>query len=404
MEVIRETLETPVSGDYDVLVAGGGVAGIAAALAAARNGKKVCLLEKQFMLGGLATAGLITIYLPICDGMGTQVSYGLAEELLHASIKYGYEARYPQAWMKEAVTKEDQEARKKHRYEVQFNAQLFAITAEELLLKEGVTILYGTSACAVTKENQKITAVIIENKSGRSALKVKSVVDATGDADICLFAGEETACYRTGNSLAAWYYYADEKGYYLRPVGYAELPDELKTEEQKKQKSTVFGGLDAEEISDMMALSHKRLLQDVLQQRKDNPQVMPVTMATIPQLRMTRRIVGEYTMELSDDRAHFSDSIGMVSNWRKRGPVYEVPFRCLHGSQVKNLITAGRIISADDPMWDITRVIPVCALTGEAAGTAAAMSEDFTAINIEQLQMQLKKQGVRLFCHELDEK
>ena len=86
---IRENIETAVTASYDVAVCGGGIGGIAAALAAAREGKKVVLLEKQFLLGGLATAGLITIYLPLCDGRGRQVSFGLAEELLRLSITYG---------------------------------------------------------------------------------------------------------------------------------------------------------------------------------------------------------------------------------------------------------------------------------------------------------------------------
>ena len=67
---------------YDVAVCGGGFAGISAALAAAREGKKVILFEKQYMLGGLGTAGLVTIYLPLCDGFGRQVTFGIAEELL----------------------------------------------------------------------------------------------------------------------------------------------------------------------------------------------------------------------------------------------------------------------------------------------------------------------------------
>ena len=74
-----------VAHDCDVLVAGGGVAGIAAALAAARNGARVTLVEKQCLLGGLGTLGLVTIYLPLCDGMGRQVSFGIAEEL-HAKL------------------------------------------------------------------------------------------------------------------------------------------------------------------------------------------------------------------------------------------------------------------------------------------------------------------------------
>ena len=79
--------QLPVSGRYDVIVVGGGIAGIAAALAAARTGAKTLLLEKMYLLGGLATSGLVTVYLPLCDGKGTQVSCGLAEELLRLSVK-----------------------------------------------------------------------------------------------------------------------------------------------------------------------------------------------------------------------------------------------------------------------------------------------------------------------------
>ena len=82
-EYIREPQrQIPVSGNYDVAVVGGGVAGIAAALSSARAGAKTVLLERQFALGGLATLGLVTIYLPLCDGCGHQVSFGIAEELL----------------------------------------------------------------------------------------------------------------------------------------------------------------------------------------------------------------------------------------------------------------------------------------------------------------------------------
>ena len=85
--------------NYDVAICGGGIAGISAALAAAREGKKVILFEKQFMLGGLGTAGLVTIYLPLCDGFGHQVSFAIAEELLKLSITYGAEDRYPENWL-----------------------------------------------------------------------------------------------------------------------------------------------------------------------------------------------------------------------------------------------------------------------------------------------------------------
>ena len=399
MNTITEVLKTPITQQCDVLVAGGGVAGIAAALAAARQGAKVCLIEKQFMLGGLGTAGLITIYLPLCDGEGTQVSFGIAEELLRLSICHGYEKDYPAAWMDGG----SEEEKKKRRFQVRYNPQLFAIAAEQLLLQEGVKILYGTSICSVSKEEDKITSVIIENKSGRSAIAVKSVVDATGDADVCMYAGEDTALYKSQNVLVSWYYYTGQKGYDLNMLGYIEAPDELKSEKDKEISlgRRHFQGVDGEEISEMMCLSHEALLKDVLKRREKDDTFFPVTMATIPQLRMTRRVQGLYTMTLQDDRAEFEDSVGMVGNWRKRGPVYEVPFRCLHGNKVKNLITAGRCISANDPMWEIMRVIPVCAVTGEAAGVAAAMANDFTSIDIAELQKRLKEQGVKLFYEEL---
>jgi hypothetical protein len=91
----------------------------------------------------------------------------------------------------------------------------------------------------------------------------------------------------------------------------------------------------------------------------------------------------------------------MISNWRKRGPVYEVPFRTLYCNEIKNLLVAGRCVSTDQPLWDIMRVIPCCAFTGEAAGTAAALCDDFTALDVKKLQTALRKNGVVLHEKEL---
>ena len=123
---------------------------------------------------------------------------------------------------------------------------------------------------------------------------------------------------------------------------------------------------------------------------------MPTTIATVPQFRMTRRIAGEYTMTLADEHKDCEDSVGLFSNWRRPGPVYALPFSSLYSKKVKNLITAGRCISCDDGMWEIARVIPVCAVSGEAAGIAAAMTDDFTTIDIKKLQGKLTQNGVVL--------
>lgn len=399
--VLTEINQTKITKTCDVLVAGGGFGGISAALAAARQGKKVILLEKQYMLGGLGTAGLVTIYLPLCDGMGKQVSFGIAEELFRLSISMGAQADYPANWL----DSQDQSKRtdKDPRFQVQYNPQLFAILAEQLLIKEGVEILYGTYAVGVNKNGDKIDAVIIENKSGRQAICVKTVVDATGDADICQFSQVPTEIFSQGNVLAAWYYSFGSKGYNLNTLGFSDIPDEEKDADYKENTLVKerFTGLDGEELSRMMILSHASTLNDIKKKRADDEGLMPTTIATIPQIRMTRRIVGEYTLESKEMHKYFDDSVGLVSDWRKRGPIYEVPFTTLYSKQVKNLICAGRCTSVTDGMWDIMRVIPCCAVTGQAAGTAAAMSEDFTTLNIKELQNRLVKDGVILHENEL---
>jgi len=389
MDFINEKIEqTKVSDQCDVFVAGGGVAGVAAALSAAREGAKVILAEKCCMLGGLATAGLITIYLPICDGCGRQVSFGMAEELLKLSVKHGAEVDIPDVWKEEHTIEERKEAR----YRTRFNAQMFALLAEKILLENGVKILYDTRFCNAVGD-EKIEYVVIENKSGRSAIAVKSVVDASGDGDICQFSDAETEIFGH-NILAAWHYFYDGKKLDLKSMGAADNVGENEHTERLVDRD--FTGVDGEEVSEFLLISHKQILDYVVEQKKENSNYVPATIATIPQLRMTRRIVGEYTLTLADEHKDFADSVGLFSNWRKSGPVYALPFSALYSKKVKNLITAGRCISCDDGMWEIARVIPVCAVSGEAAGLAASMSDDFAEIDIKVLQEKLKSRGVVL--------
>ena len=398
--IIREQLDTQVTACCDVLVCGGGFGGISAALAAARQGKKVILLEKQYILGGLGTAGIVTIYLPLCDGCGRQVSFGIAEELFRLSISMGAEDRYPDNWLDSDDPSRRTE--KDKRFEVQYNPQIFAILVEQLLVRSGVEILYGTYAVGVSKADDRIEAVIVENKSGRQAITVGSVVDATGDCDIAWFADAPTDTFKQGNILAAWYYSLGKRGYQLNIVGSADVPEDQKTDANRVQMlaDRRFTGLDGREISEMMLMSHASTMNHVLRKRVDDPSAVPVTMTTMPQLRMTRKIVGEYTLHDTEMHQYFEDSIGMVSDWRKRGPVYEVPFGTLYSRKIRNLITAGRCTSVTDSMWDIMRVIPCCAVTGEAAGIAAAMTNDFSSLNVGELQRVLQANGVVL--HEKD--
>ena len=395
----------------DVLVAGGGIAGIAAAMAAARGGKKVILLEREYALGGMATLGLVTIYLPLCDGEGKQLCYGIVEELLKLSIEHGAEANYPEAWLNGGSLEE----RIKNRYITQFNPHMFALRVEALLCGLGVTVMYGSLACAVKKENDTITHIVIENKSGRSAIAVESVIDCTGDADICHMAGAETALHANGNGLASWYYYFTGGKVSLKMFGLADVaqgapPEKSKSDgksgtykatmTQSLDKNVRFSGVDGEELSRAVISAHGKMYEDILKQRENDETYVPVTMSTIPLVRMSRRLVGAYTMDESETGKRMEDSIGLTGDWRKRGPAFEIPFGTLYGKDVRNLLAAGRDISVTDAMWDITRVIPPCAVTGEAAGTAAAIGGDFAKTDIKELQNKLSANGVKLHIDE----
>lgn len=390
--MIQKEKQIPVKYQCDVLVAGGGIAGISAALAAARQGADVLLTEQEWMLGGLATAGVVTIFLPLCDGMGNQQIYGIGEELLRLSIKYGYEARYPKAWLENGTPEE----KKGPRFEVQFNPQLFAVAAEQLLLENGVRILYGTKVLDVEMEENgegtdaqaRIHRAVLNNREGTCAAEPKVVIDCTGDAEVAYMAGEEMQIYDE-NFASLWCYFAQ---YGKEGSGYRLHAENFKEERR-------FDGTKAEDLSELMILVHKKLLSATMKEREkaDGAEVMPVTMPSIPPIRMTRCIKGAYVLDESEEGKRFTDSIGRTTDWRKRGPVFSVPYRCLY-ARTANLLTAGRNISVTKPMWDITRCIPTCCVSGEAAGVAAALAvktgKAVMDIDVKQLQGILQRNGI----------
>lgn len=389
--------EIPITAECDVFVGGGGIAGVSAALAAARQGAKVILAEKQCILGGLATSGLIVIYLPLCDGKGEQLSYGIAEELLRLSILHGAQNMYPSAWLEKC----GKEERKKQRFEVQFNPVYFAIELEKLLRQEKIRILYDTRICDVYAAENRISAVILENQDGRTAITLKAAVDATGNAFLFRKLGEKTRLHKDGNPLAGWYYSSTNEGLKLHMLGFADAVEGTERDTEKPLVSRRFWGDTAEEISEYLILSHQATLQDALKKASDHIIKEPAAMTHMPQYRMTRCLQGTAEMTEENDGVSQTDSIGMVGDWRKRGPRFEVPFGALYGTKVENLFAAGRCISANDGMWDVMRVIPACAVTGEAAGTAAALQPGQGMVPLETLQEALRQAGQKLFFSEI---
>ena len=388
--VTEPSREVPIVNAYDVIVVGGGIAGCAAALAAARAGANVALLEKTCSLGGLATLANVNIYLPLCDGLGNQVIKGLGEELLALSIRDGYN-NIPPCWQPGGEKAE----RSQHRYRVNFYPASLLLDLEELLLKEGVTIWYDTKLCDVYKEANRIKALLIENKSGRTALQAGVVIDSSGDADVCAQAGEETVSLNT-NTASSWFFHSGGP----RPVSICKSHVLFASDGGPPPNGERgYAGDNARDVTEHI-LDSREIIRNQLKKLAEtkNKSVRPILVPTIPAFRMTRRLKGAIELEETDDGKMFPDTIGMTGDWRKAGPVYNIPLRSLIGTRTDNLITAGRCISAASA-WDITRAIPTCVVTGQGAGVAAALFSHSTSarladINIAELQNALRKQDV----------
>lgn len=379
----------PVEAEYDVCVVGGGVAGVAAALAAAREGAKTCLIEKEYALGGLATLGLIVIYLPLCDGRGRQVISGISEELLLAGLKYG-PGNLPDCWKKGF----DPAGREKQRYRTNYEAAPMMIALEELLLDAGVTILYDSRFAGVHKEGNRIAGVIVENKSGCIGIAAKAVVDASGDADVCFAAGERTVSLPT-NRRTGWYFSNGEKGVRLHGLSDPLYP----LDAPPPENSRYYAGDKHEDVTQhaidgrIMIVEHIRKLREA-----DDPKAYPLLIPAYDGMRMTRRLDGAYVLDEKEVFTDFHDSIGLTGDWRKAGPVFAVPWRTIAGTVNSNIAAAGRCISVTTDMWDITRVIPTAAMTGQAAGTGAAMCAKtgvaMSELPIKRLQDTLRANGM----------
>ncbi|MBT3374755.1 MAG: FAD-dependent oxidoreductase [Lentisphaerae bacterium] len=389
--VFEPSHEIPVVGEAQVAVVGGGIAGVAAALAARRLGADVWLIERESLPGGLATLGNVVIYLPLCDGYGNQVSGGLCEELVRLSVRHNT-AAIPERWRTKGETAGDNSSR----FRVTFNPWDFALNMEEILVREGVHILYCTSFCDVLSNGDRVEHLIIENKGGRQAIRVGAVVDASGDADVCARAGAPTVALDT-NVRAGWFFVWDGKR--NRPIMLSKPFSSSGA--RMKNDSAAFTGIDGEAVTQQLLGTRQMQREKLRQLREKNARVEPINLNTVPDFRMTRRLRGVVTLREKDVGQWPEDTVGMFANWRTRGPVYPVPFRSLYTRDVANLITAGRCMSSEGTAWDQARAIPACAVTGEAAGVAAAMLTkggiaQFASLPVSQLQSALTRRGAIL--------
>ncbi len=397
METIWEQTAVPVWGTYDAIVLGGGLAGCAAALAARRNGCSTLVIEKMIVLGGLATAGNVAIYLPLCDGRGNKVTAGIAEELLNRSIVYGY-GSLPEEWRQGP-----RKAGTSRRYSTNFSPPEFALALDEMMVAEGIHLLLDTLFCSAVMEDGTCKAVIVENKSGRGAFTARCFIDATGDADLAARCNLETM--EQENWLSYWMYSTSledmvravaegsvERGIRLVALGANDRG------RGAPEGSSRHRGTDSHDITQFVLAGRAMALRRLKAREKGKQSLL--SLPTIPQLRTTRRLVGRYTLGANDVGRNFPDSIGCVGDWREPGPVYEVPLRCLQSTVARNVLFAGRCISSEGEAWEVTRVIPGVTMTGQAAGTAAALTirrrcavQD---LDVGELQGMLEEAGVIL--------
>lgn len=355
---------------YDVIVVGGGIAGISAAVSAARNGLSVLLTEKQVNLGGLATMGLISWYEPLCDGKGNKIVCGIAEELIKLSVSCSFDS------LEKRWGGTDKSFPRRERYSTRYSPTVFSLLLDEFVLQNGVKILFDTYATYPVMNGNMCDGVITENINGREFRRAKVVVDATGDASIMHRAGVPCVCgenYMTyiahGFDTEGIKEFNNSKNMWKFRDWWNSGSDMNGNGHPKGMK--MLSGVTAEEETSYIIAGKKSMLEKIRKKERYSYDIMSIP--TMPQFRTVRRIIGD-TDFCAEDGCKFSDSIGRTGDFRphKIGCVYEIPLSSQYNSTFKNLIAAGRIISAPQgDGWEVARVIPTCAMTGEAAGNAA---------------------------------
>lgn len=382
---------------YDIFVAGGGVAGVAAALQAARMGKKVLIAEKCVQLGGMATTGLVNLIVPMCNGRGTQIIKGMADEFLRLCIQYGYD-NMPAEWK----NGEPGQGNTNKRLVTHFSAPIFALVLRELMDDHGVDVLFDTVVTDVEAENGHIKAAILFNKSGYTRVNAEMFIDTTGDSDLLHYAGIPTVKRGSYHTYAGVTLTLDtcQKALDARDVSklYFDTPggNASSTGKNHPEGMPLWDGTDGDSISEYYRVNQLELLQKLkVQNRKERDIVI---LPAMHQLRTTRRIDGDYTLTEADVYRHHDTSVGAICDPSYRDHLYEVPFGILVRTGYDNILTAGRSASAAGWAWDVVRVIPPAILTGQAAGAAAAQAMDagcpVAALPIKPLQDTLAATGV----------
>lgn len=437
------TREIAVNDSYDVIVAGGGPAGCAAAAASARTGAKTLLIEASGCLGGMGTIGLVAAWCPFSDK--EKIIYrGIAQEVFENTKSYM--PHIPSEALDWIPI--DPEALKR--------------VYDDLVQGSGADVLFNTQVCAEELDGRRITHIVTSNKSGLTAYSAKIFVDGTGDADLVAFAGlpfelgsdashelqPASLCFSISN--------VDEYGYRTGPkmhMSYLDCPvyDIVKSEKYPMVTDghscncligpgiVAFNAGHLWDVDPTDPLCVSRAMMDgrklAYQFQQGLKEFFPSAFgasfltATAPAMgiRESRRVIGDYRITIEDYMARrtFEDEIGRNSyfidvhntkeerkdiisgelkenaNARPYGPgeSHGIPYRSLLPKGLDNVITVGKNISCDREVQGSVRVMPPCLVTGQAGGTAAAMAamaalETGTrGVDVDALRAKLKNDG-----------
>lgn len=427
MRTIREPArDIPVADEVEVLVVGGGPAGITAAVAAARVGARTMLVERYGYLGGLATGGLVLWMDGLFDEHGQRCIGGVHWESLERARAIGGLAEGSPT-------------------DLHVDSELFKVVADEMCIESGAILRLHSWATDALVEDSRVKGVIVESKSGRQAILSQVCVDTTGDGDVAARAGAgyDLATMRIGlnlkvggvdleafcaferehpERLRALRTQARELGgspissgltphsdmgiYWINVLGVADRSEvDTVPDSPHWDWAGELSGVDVEALSYAEVELRKRTLKSLSFYREHVPgyeNVRLFAFASQLGVRDSRRIRGIHKLSGADLEAGigFEDAIGMIgTTWVAKNNL-QVPYRSLVPESLDGLLVGGRCISVDDVAVDPIRLIPPCMMTGQAAGTAAALAAraDIAPrdLDVVALRRQLTDDGVIL--------
>ena len=403
--------EIPIAREADVLVAGGGPAGLAAAIAAGRAGAETVLVERFGYLGGTATASLMACingFRNQVEPDATQTVRGIAEEIILRLKELGGLGTSPYQ-QKSYPTEPGALA-----YSYAIDTERFKHVALKVCVEAGVDILLHTYVCDSITEDGAVRGIVVENKSGRQALMGLVTVDATGDGDVAARAGAEFWQVRGDEEprLTDGIMYRIEFGE-GRPSGVFAC-DFGRNAVVWGPGAAAMDGTNADELSRAEVEARLRIYDDFADKRREHPELDNAKVVETPALlgiRQTRFIEGEYKLTADDaiTGARFDDVVAISScpiisyyGYRRylEHEGYDIPYRCLVPKGVDNLLIAGRCISSEQQPYESHRAIAPIMAIGQAAGAAAALSAQSGTrprhLDVRRLQRLLLSQGAEL--------